>query len=240
MSKAAERRHRLINPHRHCSAPGCTRHRRRSSRYCRTHERRARLYGHPQGGQIDRKMLHSYRQQMADFLDTHADTPQVKAAVALLDDMLNYGLPKELPAWRHAQHSQSDVVSRIRDLRDQGVTGRELLEIVGGVWLLAHDEPRTLPDDIRLTYRLGLEVMKSRTLPKRLHNSPTAGGMLSRTSHPGSLPRKAIGGFVRRRLGVFFMRVIEALDAEDRYALKQAQTLAAPFIPTPDPAGCRQ
>ncbi len=204
---------------------------RHSSRYCRTHERRARLYGHPQGGQIDRKMLRSYRQQMADFIDTHFDTPQVQAAVALLDDMLKYGLPKELPAWRHSQHKQSDVAQRIRDLRDQGVTGQEALEILGGVWLLAYREPRVLPDDLRLTYRLALELMKARTLPTRLYHSPTAGRMLSRTSHPGSLPRKAIGGFVRRRLGVFFMRVIEALDAEDRYAMQQAQTLAAPFIP---------
>ena len=46
---------------------------------------------------------------------------------------------------------------------------------------------------------------------------------------------KRYGEFVRRRLGVFFMRVIEALDAEDKYALAQAQTLAAPFIPTTAP-----
>ena len=48
---------------------------------------------------------------------------------------------------------------------------------------------------------------------------------------PGSLARRAIGEFVRRRLGVFFMRCIEAMNAEDRYAQEQAQTLAAPFIP---------
>ena len=50
---------------------------------------------------------------------------------------------------------------------------------------------------------------------------------------PGSHARRAVGEYIRRRLGVFFMRCIEAMNAEDRQAQEQAQTLAAPFIPTP-------
>ncbi len=220
MSAAAQRRHRFINPTRHCGAPGCTRHRRRSSRYCRTHERRARLYGHPMGGQIDRKLIASYRQEFTDFIDRHADTPQVKAAVELMSDSIQRGLP---------YRSDPGADFRLRHLRDEGVTGKEALEIVGGVWLLSYREPRALPDDARLTYHLGLALIKARPYPQRLYKSPTAGKMLSRSMFPGSLARRAIGEFVRRRLGVFFMRCIEAMNAEDRQDQERAQTLATPF-----------
>ncbi len=223
MSAAAQRRHRFINPTRHCSAPGCTRHRRRSSRYCRTHERRARLYGHPLGGQIDRKLVASYRQEFTDFIDRHADTPQVEAAVVLMSDSIQHGLP---------YRSDSGADFRLRHLRDEGVTGKEALEILGGVWLLSYREPRALPDDVRLTYHLGLALIKARPYPQRLYKSPTAGKMLSRSMFPGSLARRAIGEFVRRRLGVFFMRCIEAMNAEDRQDQERVQTLAAPFTTT--------
>lgn len=225
MSAASRHRHRLINPTRHCRTPGCTRHRRRLSAYCRSHERKARLYGHPMGGQIDRKLVASYRQQFTDFIDRYADTPQVKAAVELMSDVIQRGLP---------YRSDPGADFRLRHLRDEGVTGKEALEILGGVWLLSYREPRALPDDARLTYHLGLALIKARPYPQRLYNSSTAGKMLSRSMFPGSLARHAIGEFVRRRLGVFFMRCIEAMNAEDRQAQERAQTLAAPFATITD------
>ncbi len=229
MSAAAQRRHRFINPTRHCGAPGCTRHRLRSSRYCRTHERKARLYGHPMGGQIDRKLIASYRQEFADFISRKSDTPQVKAAVALMSDVIQCGLP---------YRSNPGADFRLRHLRDHGVTGREALEIVGGVWLLSRREHRSLPDDDRLTYHLALSLFRARPYPQRV--SFARGQERTHDLPPGSHARRAVGEYIRRRLGVFFMRCIEAMNAEDRYALAQAQSLAAPFIPTSDPAGCRQ
>ncbi len=223
MSRSSNRRHRRANPFLTCSAPGCSTHRRHTSRYCRRHEYRVRLYGHPMGGKIDRKLIALYRQEFTDFIDRYADTPQVEAAVALMSDSIQRGLPNR---------SDPGADFRLRHLRDEGVTGKEALEIVGGVWLLSYREPRALPDDVRLTYHLGLALIKARPYPQRLYNSPTAGKMLSRSMFPGSLARRAIGEFVRRRLGVFFMRCIEAMNAEDRQDQERAQTLAAPFTTT--------
>ncbi len=98
------------------------------------------------------------------------------------------------------------------------------------MWLLSRREHRSLPDDDRLTYHLGLSLFRIRPYPQRV--SFARGKERTHYLPPGSYARRAVGEYIRRRLGVFFMRVIEAMDAEDRYALEQAQTLAAPFIPT--------
>ncbi len=222
MSRASNYRHRRTNRFLGCSAPGCSTHRRHTSQFCRRHEYRRRLYGHCLGGKIDRKLVASYRQEFADFISRKSDTPQVKAAVALMSDLIQCGLP---------YRSAPGAYFRLRHLRDQGMTGREALEIVGGVWLLSRREHRSLPDDDRLTYHLGLSLFRARPYPQRV--SFARGKERTHYLPPGSHARRAVGEYIRRRLGVFFMRVIEALDAEDRYALAQAETLATPFITTP-------
>ena len=89
---------------------------------------------------------------------------------------------------------------------------------------MSRDDPRILPDDVRLTYRLGVEVMKTRPYPRRI---TTHGN--DRTDVPGGLPRKAIGDYLRRHLGVFFTRVVEGLDAEVQAVIDQEKTLATKF-----------
>ncbi len=222
MSRSSNRRHRRANPFLTCSAPGCSTHRRHTSRYCRRHEYRVRLYGHYLGGKIDRKLIASYRQEFADFISRKSDTPQVKAAVALMSDLIQCGLP---------YRSGPGADFRLRHLRDQGMTGREALMIVGGVYLLSEREHRTLPDDDRLTYYLGHSLFRARPYPKRI--SFSRGQERNHYLAPGSNARRAVGEFIRRRFGTFFRRVHEALNTEDRQALDQARTLAAPFIPTP-------
>ncbi len=180
------------------------------------------MYGHPLGGKIHPKLIASYRQEFTEFIAREFDTPQVKVAVTVISDLIQSGLP----------YGSAPVVDfQLRHLRDQGVTGKEGLEFIGGVWLLSRREQRSLPDDDRLTYYLGLSLFKTRPYPKRV--SFARGQERTHYLIPGSRARRAVGEYIRRRLGEFFMHVTEALDAENRYALAQAKTLATPFITTP-------
>ena len=99
-----------------------------------------------------------------------------------MNDLIQCGLP---------YRSGPGADFRLRHLRDQGVTGREALEIVGGVWLLSRREHRILPDDERLTYHLGLALFRARPYPQRV--SFARGQERTHYLPPGSHARRAVG-----------------------------------------------
>jgi hypothetical protein len=161
--------------------------------------------------------LRLYRAQVATFLDQHAAAPQVMAAVALLDDYLRrrgfgtYGSP---------------LYDHINRLALDGLTGRELLEVVGSVFLFAYYFPKSLPDDRRLTYTLGYSVITAKPLPVRHYGDRT--GKLKASKVSGE-PRRVVGEFIRSALGVFFLRVTEKFEADYRRTVATNLTLAEPF-----------
>ena len=230
---ADQRRYRTVNQTRRCAAEGCNLFRRRSARLCTLHERHQRHFGHPLAGQIPLATLEAYRFKFAQFIDRHRDTPQARAAIQLCDDMIQHGLPQDVPQWRVKQMAwkRGDVDKRLDDLKQLGVSGREILDRVGGAFLLSRLDPRTLPDDIRLTFRIGMEVLKVRAYPWR---DMVSGG--TKRDVPGGLVRRVLGSYLRRHLAVFALRVEQGIAAEAKAIVDQAETLATEFAPsTPAP-----
>ena len=228
---ASHRRYLTINRSRLCSAKGCTKHRRRTSRFCTNHERHQRWYGHPFAGAIPLATLRRHRDDFEEFIRKHRDTPQVIAATQVCQDLIDWGVPTDkLSKWRADQYERFNVQGKIRDLKDQEVDGREVLGAAGGVWLLAHFEPRELSDDVRLDYRIGLEVLKLRPTRYRLKLN----GKGEKRAVVGGLPRRAIGQHLRRRLGMFFARVIEGIAADQQATADHEALLATQFDPTHD------
>jgi hypothetical protein len=223
MSARTKLNHLHRNQQLPCSVTGCTTRRRRSAAYCHRHEVKARYTGHPLGRSLTKRELAPFRRQMAAFIDQHSEAPQIAAAVQLLDELLE-----------HRHHLRGSPTSgHLLRLKADGLTGREALQVVGSVMLLSYHHPRLLPDDRRLTYALGYELLKARTLPQKFMLSP-----IRQDQHsiiPGGEPRRVLGEWVRSRLGVFFLRVVEALDQEHHRCVRTAQTLATPFV-TPQPA----
>ena len=99
-TQAEQRRYRTVNETRKCAAQGCEKFRRRSARLCTLHERHQRHFGHPLAGQIPLATLEAYRFRFAQFVDRHRDTPQVVAAIQLCDDLIEHGLPHDMPKRR--------------------------------------------------------------------------------------------------------------------------------------------
>lgn len=230
-TKAAHRRFVTINSSRICTSKDCTRHRRRTSRFCVLHERHQRWYGHPFAGAIPLATLRRHRDDFEEFIRKHRDTPQVIAATQVCQELIDWGVPTDkLSKWRADQYERFNVAGKIRDLRDQEVEGREVLGAAGGVWLLAHFEPRVLPDDLRLDYRIGLEVLKLRPTRYRVKLN----GKGEKRDVVGGLPRRAIGQHLRRKLATFFVRVTQGIADEEQAAVDHAALLATRFDPEHD------
>ena len=229
-------RFRTINQTRICFAEGCDKFRCRTARFCTNHNRANLLHGHPLAKHIRLPVLDYHRFKFDQFIGRHIDTDQVKLAIDFCTDLIQQGLPHEVPKWRVKQMywTRGDVDKRLADLKGLDVTGREVLAAAGGAWLLSKREPRLLPDDNRLTYRMATEIFKVRRYPVKLTSQGN-----EKPSPPGTMPRRAIGKYVRRHLGVFFERCVQGIDAEAQHAIDQEQTLSTEFdvTTTPTPEG---
>jgi hypothetical protein len=104
------------------------------------------------------------------------------------------------------------------------------------VWYSSRFRHR-LPDDQRLTLMIGYHVL---ALARFSQREVWAGGepVSRNTLSPGGPPRREIGEFLRSRLGVYFVKLVEGVEADliAREKAKAAKlqaardTLAAPFI----------
>jgi len=213
------------NKARPCAITGCHRRRRHTSKFCRPHERRVYLYGHHAGRYISKQDIASYRRKLSSFLDRYAETPQVTTALGVVEELL-----------RSPSSHASNASSRLSALVSDGVSARDVLEVAGAVWMYSWSRRGALPDDARLTYQLGYSVLSLRPLPQRARHRPAPWGQPTetvKTITPGGPARRAVGEFLRTRLGIFYTRVIEALAAESKLVTArqedERQTLAAAF-----------
>jgi hypothetical protein len=174
-------------------------------------------WGTPSARPIKSQELAPYRKEVADFLKAKAATPQVAAADATMRDLLTGQCGLHPLAIREADRIHRD-----------GVEAREALEIVGGVWLYAHRHPHRLPDDDRLTLHLGYSLIAARPRPYRVKVGRT-GRTWHNVNKITATPRREVGMFVRNRLGIFWRRVFEAMDAKHQRIIETNLALQQPF-----------
>jgi hypothetical protein len=109
-------------------------------------------------------------------------------------------------------------------LRGNEVTGVEMLQTVLAVWLLSSFNERKLPSDDRLTYHLAIQVYKLRpgaiSISRRGYKKWRAANGKS---------RQVVGEAIRSRLGLFFARVVEALNDEQHRRQANYKALSQPF-----------
>ena len=164
-STPAERRNFVAaNIRKKCSATGCTAYRKWTSSWCSNHKGRVAAHGHPEGGRLDAGLVETYRLKFSRFLDLYEDTPQVRAALEVMDALLRGKLVK---VRSYAQRELRRLREGERHPGDHGtgpITAREGLEVVGGVYWLSLYRPEELPDDVRLSYALATHLFKAKVL----------------------------------------------------------------------------
>jgi hypothetical protein len=116
-------------------------------------------------------------------------------------------------------------------LQRDSVKPREALEAIIGVWLMSYYDPRTLPDDERLTYALANAVL--RLAPLYSQKRWTRRGMHVTTQAPGALAVGLLGRRLRDALAPFFVNVVQALEAEYQAQVQKASDLRASFHERP-------
>lgn len=218
MTLASQRRHRDRNRTFPCSVNGCPNRRAWSSRYCSKHAKRRKLYGHPLGRSLKKRELKDYTEQARSFIIQHQNSPQIEAAYQFFDDLLKLGNPDGSDAEKE--------LYRLGTLH--GLYPEEALDAVLPIWLYSMAEPRALPDDERLTYALGIALLKSKTVFNQRTNSANR-NYQRRYFTPTGAARREIGEAIRSRLGLFFSNVVAFFRELERKRREQVEALAQPF-----------
>lgn len=220
--KPSQRLYRIRNKLTRCEVGDCPMRRHSSSQYCANHARRSLAYGHPDGHPVTKKQLAPYHKQAKAFLKQHKDHKATLTAVQILDELLRRG------TLMAAEDPDEPVFRELRRLSDLGLTGAEALEVLCAVWLYARYEPRSLPDDMRLTFALSRAFLQTR--PQSVRQSSWCWGKERRAYHkPGASVHRDLGQLLRDRLGIFFINMVKALDAEAERQRTQKRQLAEPF-----------
>jgi hypothetical protein len=165
------------------------------------------------------KVVASYRKHIAQFLDRHADTPQVQAAVSLCADWLKadgYALPG------------TAVAEQAQRFKLEGITPRELLDQVGAIFAMAYHQPRDFPTSKRLLFAIGYALLRICKLPQKEYWN-NRGKQATRPRVLGAVVRREIGGHFHKALSTFFANVLDVLEREHRRTVDRNVTLAKPF-----------
>ena len=203
-----------------CEVPRCHRPRLGASHYCRAHSRARARWGHPQGSRLLRRYYERERRDVTLFLREHEEHPGIQAALAWIGGWLRASSLRDLdqPGQLHAAR-----------LDAHGVTPLAILTECGAVWLYSTRNPRTLPDDARLTF-----AMASTSSPNGLHRMTSrrvsrARSTTVRYATSTHAVRTAVGDHLRRTLALLLYRIAETIAARSEQMAAMRDAFAAPF-----------
>ena len=195
-----ERRHR--NEQKTCEHRSCHQSRRGLSRYCSFHEGRQQRYGHPDGYHLKKRVYEYEQEEVKDFIERHLEHEAIMAAVAWFEQwMSDAALEQRVPGQRE-----------FRNLLDHGVTGRQCLEAVMGVWLYSFRRLSALPHDRQFDFALALAVLS--LAPREKVSYWSNGEPKERSKNVGFRSRRDIGRKIRETLYTHARNVIIAINRE--------------------------
>ena len=208
------------NVGRPCMVRGCTRRRHQIGLHCHAHSRARNQHGHPLGRRIRPSEYATERKEVSTFLDQHQDHAGVQVALSFLQQWLDEA--------RRDAAAEVPARSHLVRLSVSGVTPQDILREAAAVWLFSTRQSRTLPDDERLTYALGLAVLHlapfaqgSRWVPGR--------GPTKAYRPPNGTARREAGEHLRNSLGPLLFNIATALDARKLASERTRSLLREPF-----------
>jgi hypothetical protein len=182
-----------------CSVTGCPYHRHRLYSVCIKHEANKSHWGHPKARAIQKQELKAVLTEVKELVERHEATHQgLQNALNWFDRWL-----KDAAENKRGVHGSK----HIRRLAEHGVSAHELLITCGAVWLFSYRFPHRLPSEDALTYAISHQVMK--LVP--LEYATTSTGK-KRALLLSKKDRKEIGSYIRRSLGMLFVRMVQSID----------------------------
>jgi hypothetical protein len=202
---------------RSCDVQGCSRPRVWTTSRCYQHNLKNTRHGKPTARAIKKSEWAPYRKLARALFKKNEGHEALVAADEFMAQLLTPG-PERSPKRNGPGAAEYHLQIELARLKKAAVTPRQALEAAVAVWLLALEQPATLPDDIRLTKALGNAVLRIAKLRKReiwvngkqsLRTRPPAGGALD-----------LLGRKIRDHLGVLVLH-LEKLIAADRQTLNE-------------------
>jgi hypothetical protein len=212
-----------------CAVEWCKKKRRGLARHCTTHENNLKRNGHVKAWSIRQRAFKPYQARVAVFLQEHGSEPVVRQAERWLAGLIASGgrdLVEESSRQTRGRAS-STLSDFLKRLCAKEVSGRELLERVGAVWLLSWREPLSLPDDDRLTFALAKSIIYTRPLRGRFMGTDKKGRRKHRAPRPQGATLQALGGHLREHLGAFAAYLVAGLEVQDKTAAASVERVGA-------------
>lgn len=202
-----------------CAIHRCPQRNNGLSPWCGKHRQRAQSYGHPEGRRI---WPRDYRGELAAVValfEANAEHAGLRTATGWVAEWMQQSTfgDKAQPGYQH-----------MRRLSDHGVTPLDVLIECSAVWLYAMRNPRTLPDDARLTFALAVAVIGLAPLEcVRGYRHPT--GMVPFYRRARSRVRQAIGEHLRSHLARLFVNVVRGVEQQEQQVREASASMSLPF-----------
>jgi len=210
----ARERAKVIRP---CDVRGCPKARVWTTSRCKKHNLNNTWHGRPKAHAVQKKAWKPYRKLVRKLFRRNKHLDVLAAADEFMAQLLTPG-PERRPKRNGPGAAEYHLQIELTRLKTAGVTPRAALEAAMAVWLLALEQPATLPDDIRLTKALGNAVLRIAKLRKREIRAD--GKQDLRTRQPAGGALDLLGTKIREHLGVLVFHV-EKLIASDRQTLNE-------------------
>lgn len=171
-----------------CSVPGCLKSRHGLSKYCCSHQHQHANFGHPLASKITFKDFEAEQQQASNVIDLNESHEGIQYGLEFLDKLL-------LQCAQGTSHFK--YADNLATLRDQGVSGREILTTLAALYVLRDGQSRRIKSDRHLTYLLGHFVLKLAKQASRVYGSQ----------------RKAIGEFLQEHIAPILLNISKSVQA---------------------------
>lgn len=204
-----------------CKVDGCPYPRHRIGHYCKAHGALNNRFGHPLGRTIHRMEYEMETLEVKEFLTMHSEHPGVLAALQWIDDWMESYVSSD-PRLRKQDPPGIDLMRR---MKAYGVTPLDVLTTVASLWLYSTRRPSKLPDDIRLTYAIGIALHK--LVPaEKLTDWRT--GKTRHASRKTPVVR-GVGLRIRDTVGALLINIATSINTRVNVKEKLKLTMAAPF-----------
>lgn len=192
-----------------CNARGCTRRRNGYSAHCSYHNRKKWEYGWTEGRRIYPKEYEHEAERVRVIITNNADHPGIQAGINFFQ------------SWIDAAITGQRVLGApyFQRLAEEGITGEDLLIECAGLYLYSRENPTTLPDDLPLTYALGISVL---TKSKNTRGCSTS-------AHLKADVRRKVGQTIRERIGLLFLNIASTLEQRRKEAEEKRRSMAQPL-----------
>ena len=184
-----------------CKAIACNNPRYNLSGYCKAHFKKNDLYGDPNGKSLRKSEYRKEFEEVSEIITSNINHIATQTVLKFIQSWLD----------RSSSNQPCVMASEIARLARADVSALDLLLEASAIFLFSQRNPKSLPDDVRLSYQIGIAILR---LAEQFTYTASNGNKAHRK--PSGTDRKAIGKYLRESIGLFHFNVTAAINKRDQ------------------------